>query len=200
MPVDDARIGDFSTSIVTPAPQGAGSPTAEAMRAAETRLETDAKKDEAALKPMTSYEERLKAIDMSREEAAKIVDAILLRGYFSKTYPLTKTLAVSFRTRCARDITRANSMLENQRFSYDHHYSQLFTRYMLAASLERLGSETFTHPQKGAKTDDIETAYRQRLSHIEDLPEPTTNLLISKLIAFDNMINVVMAEGVVENF
>lgn len=197
--VDDLRIGDFSKPV-TPAAEPPSSPTEEALKAAERRLETDAQKDEAVLKPMQSYEDKLKEAGVSKEEAAEIVDSVLLKGHYSKEYSITKRIKVRFRTRNARDTRRAQDMLESMRLTMATHYNEMLGRYLLAASLEMFGNDKLEHPGKDAKSDDIEKSYAARLSYIENMSDPALRIAFDKLRVFDNMISVVLEEGTIENF
>jgi hypothetical protein len=199
MSADEVRIGDFSQPVVPP-PTTTRSPAEEALKTAEKTFDEAAQKDEAALQPMLTYEQKLKDLKITRTKAAEIIDAVLVKGYYAEDVPVTKTLNVRLRTRGARDTKRAQDMIENQRLSYDAHYGELMSRYLLAASLERFGSDKFSHPSKGAKPEEIEEAYKQRLAYVEDLSDPALRLLIAKTIRFDKMIAVVLEEGSIENF
>lgn len=197
MPADDARIGDFSRPPVD-APR---SPVKEALESAERRFDDEAQKDEAALKPMQSYEDALREAGISREKASEIVDAVLLRGHYAEDIPITKAIRARFRTRSARDTKRAQDMIEQQRLTYEVHYNELLSRYLLAASLEGFGTDKLEHVAgKTAKLDDIEKAYKSRLTYVEDLPDPALRILFVKLAKFDNMISTVLKEGSIENF
>jgi hypothetical protein len=200
--VDELRIGDFSKPVApgAPAAEAQPSPTKAALDAAEKRLDADASKDEAVLKPMESYEDRLREVGVSKEEAADIIDSVLLKGHYSKEYSITKRIKVKFRTRGARDTKRATDMLESQRLTMASHYNESLGRYLLAASLESFGAEKLDHPGKGATIDDIEKAYASRLSYVENLSDPALRVLMQKLSVFDTMISTVLAEGTIENF
>lgn len=193
--MDDVRIGDFSKPVAP-----AASPTKDALEAAEKRFDADTKKDEAALKPMASYEERIREVGVSREKASEIIDAVLLKGYYSEEISITSTIKARFRTRGARDTRRAQEMIERERVSFNQHYDELFSRYLLAASLEAFGGETLTHPPRGAKADTVEKMYADRLNFVENLSEPALRMLFLKLAKFDRMIATVLEEGSIENF
>lgn len=195
--LNDVRIGDFSRPVVEPK---AASPTKEAFEAMERKLEEDTQKDEASLKPMQSYEEKLREVGVTRDKAAEIVDSVLLKGFYAEDVQITKAIYARFRTRNARDTKRAQEMIESQRLTYEIHYNELLSRYLLAASLESFGQDRLKHAGKGAKADDIEAAYRSRLAYVEDLSDPALRILFVKLSKFDNMIATVLKEGAIENF
>lgn len=197
MPVDEMRIGDFTKPVVPSAPS---SPTEETLLSAEAKLDQDAKKDEAVLKPMASYEERLKQVGVSKEEASEIIDAVLLKGHFAKDYQITKSIKARFRTRGARDTRRAQIALEGMRLTYDHHYAEVLGRYLLAASLEQFGADVLTHPKRNTSNDEIEKQFQARFEYVEGLSEPALQILMNKLRLFDIMIATVLSEGSIENF
>jgi len=196
---DDARIGDFTRPVVDPPKTGA-SPTKDALDRAEQNLEDSVQKDEATLKPMISYEERLKEIGVTKAKAAEIIDAVLLKGFYAEDVQITKSIKARFRTRNARDTRRAQEQIEAQRLTYDVHYSEMLARLLLASSLERFGDDKLTHVMKGTKNDDVEKAFFNRMSYVESLSDPAMRLLITKLAKFDRMIGIVLEEGAIENF
>lgn len=209
---DDANIGDFSRPIAPKPAQGAGTSktaselmasgaTREALVSAETRLDEEASRDEAALKPMSSYEDKLKAAGLTKAEASEIVDAVLFKGFWAKDVKITSRVSARFRTRNARDSRRAAEMLEAQRWTLDSHYTEAMSRLILAASLEQFGSDKLLHvdPRK-AKPEDVEKAFVERLAFVEGLADPALRLLLGKLWKFDNLVTVALEEGTVENF
>lgn len=203
MSSDDVKIGDFSRPITTPpkAPAVAPSPTRDALVAAETRLDDEAKRDEVALQPMASYEERLKQEGLSREKAAEIIDAVLLKGFYAEDIKVTSRIKVRLRTRNARDIKRVQEILEAQRFSIDAHYSEAWTRFLLAASLEQFGEDKFAHPNVRKEAYDVvEKAFQERVTYVDRLPDPAMRILFSKLFKFDRKVAAALEEGSIENF
>ena len=60
--VDEMRIGDFSRPVAD-ALKAAAIPASSGLAATEV-LDKEVRQDEAALKPMVAYEERLKGIDV----------------------------------------------------------------------------------------------------------------------------------------
>ncbi len=205
---DDARIGDFSRPVVdpakkvAPAPAGAPpSPTKDALDAAEMRLDEDATKDEAALKPMASFEEKLKEAGLSREKAAEIIDNVLLKGFYAEDIKITSTIKMRLRTRNARDTKRAQEILEAQRYTMDAHYSEAWGRLLLAASLESFGNDKFVHPNpRKDPFDVIEKSYQERIAYVDALPDPALRVMLQRLFKFDQRVAVALEEGSIENF
>lgn len=202
---DDPRIGDFSRPLVARPKEGAPAPSAspakERLDAAERQLADETKKDEEALKPMASYEERLKEAGIDKAKAAAIIDAVLLQGFYAEDIKITARIKARFRTRSSRDTKRAQEILDGQRFTFDTHYHEALTRILLAASLEQFGDEKLQHlPLRGTSADDYEKAFQSRLSYVDTMPDPAMRLLFKKLSKFDQMVSIALEEGSVENF
>ncbi len=203
---DPVKIGDFSRPVVAPpknktTPQTGESPTEEALKSVENQLDAEASKDEAALRPMASFEEKLKAAGLTREKAAEIVDAVLLKGFYSEPIKITSTVSARLRTRNARDVRRIQEMLEASRFTIDAHYSEAWGRLLLAASLEAFAKDKFEHPDpRKASAEQIEKAFMERVAYVDGLPDPALRVLLAKLWKFDNRVAVSIEEGSIENF
>ena len=207
--MDEVKIGDFSkpvTKAVTaagapkPAVDVSASPEADRFAAVETRLEAQAQETEEALHPKISYEELLKANGITKEEAAKIVDDVLFKGYYSEEISVSKRVKVSLRMRQARDTIRTMQHLEVAKPLYENHFNEVVATYSLAASLERLGRDAFDFPPKDASIEKVEEAFQNRLVYISGLPDPVLHLLFQKLGKFDDKVRVVLMEGTIENF
>lgn len=203
---DDVRIGDFSKPLVSKTPEkpeekGPASPTRDALLAAESRLEDEASRDEASLKPMERYAKALQEEGIDKTKAAEIVDAVLLKGSWSEDIKITSRVSIRLRTRSARDTKRIHEILEAQRFTIDAHYHEAWLRYQLAASLEKLGPDAFTHPDPRKTTPDaVEKAFQDRVTYVEAMPDPLLRIAFAKLLKFDRKIAVVLEEGAIENF
>lgn len=202
---DPVAIGDFSKPLVpnpmTAPPPASASPTEAALKSAEARLNADVKKDEEALQPMQTYADRLKEAGIDLAKAAKIVDDVLLKGFYAETFPITKTIAMRLRTRTARDTKRIQEILEAEKPSFDHHYRETMTRLLLAASLESFGEDKLPHPNKKTSTDDIEKMFQERISYVDNqVSDPAMRILFQKLWKFDRMVTIALEEGAIENF
>jgi hypothetical protein len=197
---EEVRIGDFSKPVVPPKKSAQASPTAEKLTEAEDILKKEADEAEKSLKPMASYEDRLKEIGVTREQAAFIVDEVLLKGCYSEEIHLTSRISVRFRTRLYRDTQRMQSYLEVSRPSYEAHYNEIIFKYSLASSLEKFGGDKFDHPNRKASGEEIEKSFQTRLTFVENLPDVTLRLLYTKLGKFDGKVRICLEEGAIENF
>lgn len=193
--LDDLRIGDFSRPPV----EAAGT-TKAALEGAEKRLDAEAAIVEAELKPLVSYEEKLKDAGVTKEQAASVVNSIMTKGFWSEEIKVTTTMRARFRTRSKKDTTRAQAFVEQQRPQYESHYAELLTHSLLAASLEQFGSDKFEHPGRKASDKEVEAAYQDRYAYVENLADPVYRLLATKLVAFDRKVAIVLEEGTIENF
>lgn len=212
--MNDLKIGDFSQPVTaqpstalpkpaTPSPSPPPPPPLTKIPASleETALGAEASAVEAELAPMRTYEDTLREAGISREEAARIVDAVMEKGFWSETVPITRSTTTRLRTRTSRDRTRAMERVEIARPGFDAHYYDLMNKLLLAASLESFGKIKFEHPGPGAKSEDVEKAFETRFTFVDAvMAEPAYALLLRAFLKFDEKIRVVTAEGVVENF
>jgi hypothetical protein len=194
MTIEEVKIGDFSKDL---APT---SPVKTRLDAADQQLENKVSDAEQQLKPRLSYEEQLKELGVSKEEAAEIIDSILMKGYWAEDIQITKRVTLRLRTRQARDLQRAQTVIETQRPVFEDHKQAIFNRYCLAGSLERFAKDHLPFPAKTASGDVIESAFQERLTYVDNLSGPIINLVYQKLFKFDSKIFTILSEGVIENF
>src|SRR4051812_25369338 len=185
--MEETQIGDFSRPIARrPEPQ-----SADRLDAAEAKLAAEAKRVEETLKPMTSYEDQLKSVGVTKEQAAEIVDAVLMKGFWSEPFQITSKLKGRFRSREYRDTLRLQRQLEIESPKMQIVYNEIRFPSLLAASLEQSGQNRFVFPNKNTTADEAEKLFENRLSFIHNLPEATVTILFTKLSKFDNKIFVV---------
>lgn len=202
--MDDLKIGDFTQSVVPAksASKAAMPPPAKIpVGPDEIALGAEAEAVEAELVPMRTYEDKLRDAGVTREEAAKIVDAIMMRGFWAEDVRITKSVLARLRTRGSMDRTRAINRVEAARPSYDAHYYDLMNKLLLAASLESFGAVKFAHPARDAKPDEVEAAFDARFTYLDAvIADPAYQLLLRAFLRFEDKVRVVTQEGVVENF
>ena len=200
---DPIAIGNFDKPYVErpAATTSTTSLTEAALKGAEARLDSDARKDEEQLQPLQTYADRLKEAGIDLVKAAKIVDEILLKGYYAEDIKITKSIKMRLRTRSARDTRRIQDILEAEAPKFDHHYRETLTRLLLAASLERFGDQTLPHPEKNDKSEEIERKFQERIAYLDNqVSDPALRIMFSKLFKFDQMVTVALEEGAIENF
>lgn len=205
--MDDVRIGDFSKPVTEPpAPKPAtGAPPAPPARPPaspdEVALGAEADKLEAELRPMRTYEDQLSEAGVARDEAARMVDSIMEKGYWSEPAQITRSVSARLRTRTSRDRTRAMERVEAARPAFDAHYYDMMNKLLLAASLESFGRTKFEHPAAGARPEEIEKAFEARYAYVDSaMAEPAYVLLLRAFLKFEDKVRLVTTEGVVENF
>ena len=136
-----------------------------------------------------SYEDRLQEIGLSMKEAQQLVDDLLTKGYVEKTYPLTHSRSVTFRSRDADDMRRALDEIEDYNPKFAPTSSHILSMNTLAASLVNLAGTDYSSYSIAAKKE-----------MLQKLPEVTLRLLTSKLNQFDNMLLTVMDEEAIVTF
>jgi hypothetical protein len=143
-----------------------------------------------------SYEEILSERDISLQKAHAIVDAMLERGFYEETMSVTRSSTVTFRTRVHADYVRYLRALELYNPKYVEEQQEIQIRYFLAASIVSFKGHSF-NKAKDASDDEF---FDTKLDWLSNQPESLVRLLATKLSKFDQQIQIVMSEGVVENF
>lgn len=199
--MDDVRIGDFSKPVTQPPAPAPRQPARPPAGPDEATLGAEADAIEAGLQPLRSYEDQLRAAGVSPENAASMVDSIMEKGFWSEPVKITRTVSARFRTRTARDRTRAMERVEVARPAFDAHYYDMTNKLLLAASLESFGKAKFEHPAPGAKPEEVERAFETRYAYVDAaMAEPAYLILLRAFLKFEDKVRVVTTEGVVENF
>jgi hypothetical protein len=152
-----------------------------------TKLEEDIEKVEAA--PELSYEDKLKKHGIPREEAEKIIDALMVGGEYQRTYQITPKYSVTFRTRKLEDQNRALDIIEARSPQYPSTVGNIVSEYNLAASLVNFRDLDFSDKKVA-----------ECLEWVRKLPDSVARLLANKLSKFDQMVLDVLDEGAIENF
>lgn len=202
---EEVAIGDFDRPVVPqkkkpmPAPAATGD-TAAALDASAAQLEAAAQEAEKELGPLERYEKALKTLNITREEAASIVDDILTKGYWSKEFQITPRHKVTFRSRLYSDTQRFHDYIEVVQPKNPSYYNEILFQYSLAASLERYGGKVFEHPKRDATEEQADESFKRRLDYVSKLGDPALRLLYAKLAKFDEIVRTVMEEGAAENF
>ena len=177
----------------TPDPLAVGSkvePIADPQKNPEVaEAQIEAAIAEVSEAPSKTYQERLREHKISMKEAQEIVDVIMTKGVYEKTYPLTSKTNVTFRSRDVGDQERTQDTLEEQTPQFMGTVNMIMAKYNLAASLVELASHKFGE-------DDFDKA----LEFVGQLPHVLFNVLVAKLSMFDELVLTVMDEGAIENF
>lgn len=138
---------------------------------------------------LSQYEEKLKKVNLTPEQAADVVAAIFDNGVFEKKYLLFNKYSVVFRTRTTSDIDKVLEKINNVPNNNNVLVAQQLSKYHLAASLCEF------------KNVDLRSkSLEEKVKLIEAMPDAVFRALSKKLTEFDGMISAVLSEGAVENF
>jgi len=140
-------------------------------------------------KTLSDYEERLKKVNLSLEDAAEIVRCVFEQGFYEKKYTIHKKYTVTFRTRLTADVDRVLEQLEKKNITNNAVVAQTLSKYHLAASLQEF---------KGVSLRD--KPMEEKVKLIEAMPDAVFRALSNKLADFDAMTTAALSEGAVENF
>lgn len=162
------RIGDFIKAAPVPPSGGTGiqSPTQSATAtagptAADEALldkmefkETDGEREakhrlslyeemQHALLPVQDYKKFLKEHEISETTAETIVDALLVKGFYEESIPLSKRVHMMLRTREHRDLLRLQATVQANPPLFQNVMDELTTRHNIAASLVEFNGQRF---------------------------------------------------------
>lgn len=147
------------------------------------------------------YEEMLADNDIEVEKARHIVDSILSQGHYQEAYRITSDTSLTLRTRQQSDYMRYLQALEDSNPRFIDEQNDLQMRYFLAASLVSFkGIEYSNIVPTATNKIECDEAFYKRLEWVNNAPERVVHLMATKLNKFDRMVQLVMTEGVVENF
>lgn len=150
--------------------------------------------------PIEDYKKYLAELKITEEEAARIVDDMLTKGYYEETFKLSKTRSCKLRTREHRDTIRLQMAMEVQRPLFTDSSNELQARYNMAASLSAYNGEDYYFAEPGDAQEKVDKLFDERLKAVECLPAPVFSVVSMMLAKFDQKILAVMRPGVAENF
>lgn len=205
-----SKIGNFRSpekqeidlaKVATPpaAPQAPATPSRSIASAFETSLGKDLAETADITDRAMSYEDMLKDVGLSIEQAHTIQDALLVQDFYSEVVALTPRVNVTFRSRSYLDYTRYLQAIERAQPKYIAERDELTLRYFVAASLAAFGGESFAFPDP-KDFDACDVAFQERLDRVLRMPEAVVEHLGQLLNKFDRKLYVALREGAVESF
>lgn len=221
---DRPRLGDFTRPSkkkpgddipeeekvpVTPRPaakKSAPEPTPDQMPPeTEEEKEAQARMDlyqemQTAMLPIENYKEYLEKQGIDEEQAARIVDDLMLKGHYEEDYKLSRSVTVTLRTRQQRDVRRLTMAVQVQRPLFQDAMDELISRYNMASSLAAYNGKEYEFPADDDSQERVDELFDARLTAVETMPAPVFSAISMKLAKFDRMVLAVMREGVAENF
>lgn len=147
--------------------------------------------------PQTPYEEyldALKELKITPEQAAAVVDALIVKGFYEESYTLNKNFTVRFRTRTQESTNRIDKVLSEVKPEYNSSIASIITVYNVASSLVQYGKFSMSPHESDAE-------FEKTLKFVQKLPQPVFHLLISALQKFDEKMAIVTnSAAVITNF
>jgi hypothetical protein len=136
----------------------------------------------------------LRRLNLTKEEAFKIIDTLMVRGkrYQETMFLLNGKLPVTFQTRLMGDTDVLTEVLETRRPQLLSSFQVEHWRFYLAASIVRYGKQTFS----SEKLDD----YDDRVSWVNGLQKPVFDMLVAELQKFDYKIAELLKPTFLRNF
>lgn len=150
--------------------------------------------------PVEDYKKHLEEHDITAEEAARIVDDMMTKGFYEETFKLSKTRYCKLRTRSHRDTIRLQLAMEVQRPLFQESLDELQARYNMAASLSAYNGEEYYFPAPNDSQEKVDKLFDERLKAVEYMPAPLFSAVSLHLAKFDQKIIAVLRPGVAENF
>lgn len=176
------------------------SPSGTVAESVKQGLQSDVSEAGTVADRALTYEQVLEAVELTREKALQILDAVLLEDFYEETLPVTEKATVTFRTRTRQDTVRFYQNLEVYQPRYESQREESRQRYNLAASLVAFRGTTFEHPASSAGLQAIEAAFQLRMDYVCALSEPVVDRLVLELHKFDKRVFAALNEGAVEFF
>ncbi len=150
--------------------------------------------------PRQVWEEELDFEEMSSNEAAKILDAVITNGMYEETYRMGK-LVVKMRTRNTSDADRVIEAIQDFKPETNGTLSHLIARMNLAASISNFGDTefNFTPPTDGNR-DVLEQEFTDRYNFLSNIPSQLFFSLTQVLEKFDRRVQLACDPRAIENF
>jgi len=147
-----------------------------------------------------SYEDRVKAFDMTLDDAMYVVDSLVTNGEYRETVKLSKKLEVVIGTRDTRYNSYLSKIIDLEGPKRTGRLNQLMTEYQLAGSLVSFGKTTLPELKTSQSDKEWEEVVEVRVGFIRQLQGPIFLTLCNKLAKFDSKMMIVFSDGYDENF
>lgn len=156
-------------------------------------------KKEAPPKPPT-WEERLAAVELTPDQAFVILDAVLEKGFYERTFPLYGgRISVTLRTRDGSHRQRIANALDELRTNDPRVHGQVMSRMFLAGSLVRFNKDTLDMAEEGDSRAK-EAAFQSRLAYVDKLSDPVLDTLFELISRFDGWTFASLSNGAPTGF
>lgn len=152
--------------------------------------------------PIEKWRAGLKAAKITEEQAGRILDSMLEKGYWERDYKLFQgRVSMRLRTRDVQNINRILSTIDRMRVPAQAMIEETIILLNLAGSLVQLRDVTLPHPDVNKATiDEIEDAFDARKQFVQRLSGPLLPAIRTALIHFDGVVTAALANGAAEGF
>lgn len=148
----------------------------------------------------SAWEEQLKDANISKAEAARVLDSILVRGVYEETYKYGSTV-FKLRTRNASDADRVIEMLQEFEPRTSVALQHLVTRINLASSLSSYSDTVFSFsPHNDNNRAVLDQEFNSRYLFISNIPQPVFFAMTQVLEKFDKKVALCCDPRSLENF
>lgn len=167
---------------------------------AKPEAKPEAAKAEPKKEKPPTWEERLAAVELSPEQAFIILDAVLEKGFYERTFPLYGgRISVTLRTRDGSHRQRVANALDELRTNDPRVHGQVMSRMFLAGSLVRFNKDTLDMAEDGDSRAK-ESAFQSRLAYVDKLSDPVLDTLFELISRFDGWTFASLANGAPTGF
>lgn len=150
--------------------------------------------------PRELWIEELEYENMSQDDAAKILDAVITNGMYEESYKMG-SMVVRVRTRTTSDADRVIESIQDFKPETSGTLSHLIARMNLAASISQFGEKKFNFsPANDGNQDLLEQEFSERYNFISKLPAQIFFSLTQVLERFDRRVQLACDPRAIENF
>ena len=181
---------------------------ADADKLAQEMLEQETKRDPTedtaapvATTKVPTWEDRLQEAKLTPEQGLEILDSMIEKGYYEKSFPLYGGRRhLVLRTRDAYCRQRVALALDALRTNDARVHTQTTLRVCLAGSIAQFGKKILAFAPPDADLDVQEKAFNDRLRYIDSIPEPFLDILYETLSQFDIWTYAALSNGAPSGF
>ncbi len=177
------------------APQEYNTPEEKEVKDLEEKVEKELPRSGVA-----AWEQQLKDSNISREEAARVLDSIVTRGIYEETYKYGQII-FKLRTRTATDADRVVEMLQEFEPRTTVALQHLVSRINVASSLSSYGDKVFSFtPNSENNRAELDLEFNTRYQFISNIPQPVFFAITQVLEKFDKKVSLCCDPRSLENF
>lgn len=151
--------------------------------------------------PLT-WEERIKAAELTQDQAHEILTAMLTTGFYEKTFKIYGRVNVTLRSRDGYARQRLIDITDQYRVADERMIREIYLRVALAGSLVCIGETVYPHVPATEK-DPVkrEQAFTERLNLLDRVPDAIFEETLQPLIRrFDGWIYAALSNGAPSGF